>query len=511
MRYLDIEFSEDFLTADRDWDGARLTFTRQERILLQHFTVNSGRLLSRNDLLSVLGGQSETSSDRHVDFLINQLRRKLQDAPRMPRFIRTQYGEGYVWIAPHTSVNAENPDAFLIIGPIRGLKRGGAEAERYLAQLRQAFQAGLGSDRTVIVEESQRVETRHFSIEVVFHLHDDVLHAALLLRHAGQFIGMKRVDHRAGSNAVGTEDILQAIWSHLALPPPIGGLPDDLPPWIRQHDAALTLSGNPAKVSWRDNARMLERAMAESPHDQRLNVMWALNLYARLLQSMSEPDQWLSHEEWQAIEREIEETSLSALGDLPKMPEMGLAVAKLLLFVNNEHTELAESLVDQALQHGSAFATAAALRGEIAAIEGDIDAACQLYDEALELAEPGTEFFIYLMLLKAGALRAGNRLDALQALAERLRMTAPLAHARLGLLLAPELNEGHMSRTVAGAELTSAIAAHMLQLLYNVFGRRFKKLEHRRNIMNAPIAAFTAAFGDDVVSESIRSGVSDPA
>ncbi|MEO1986746.1 MAG: hypothetical protein ABGX47_08855 [Martelella sp.] len=319
---------------------------------------------------------------------------------------------------------------------------------------------------------------------------------------------MKRVDHRAGSNAVGIEDIMQAIWSHLALPPQSGGLPDDLPPWIRQHDAALTLSGNPAKVSWRDNARMLERAMAESPHDQRLNVMWALNLYARLLQSMSEPDQWLSHEEWQAIEREIEETSLSVLGELPGMPEMGLAVAKLLLFVNNEHTELAESLVDQALQHGSAFATAAALRGEIAAIEGDIDAACQLYDEALELAEPGTEFFIYLMLLKAGALRAGNRLDALQALAERLRMTAPLAHARLGLLLAPELNESHMSRTVAGAELTSAIAAHMLQLLYNVFGRRFKKLEHRRNIMDAPITAYSAAFGDDVVSESIRSGLS---
>lgn len=128
MRYLDIEFSADFLTADRDGDGARLTFTRQERTLLQHFTANSGRLFSRNDLLSALGGQSETISDRHVNFLINQLRRKLQDAPRTPRFIRTQYGEGYVWIAPHASVNAEDPDAFLIIGPVRGLKRGGAEA-----------------------------------------------------------------------------------------------------------------------------------------------------------------------------------------------------------------------------------------------------------------------------------------------------------------------------------------------------------------------------------------------
>ena len=511
MRYLDIVFSTDFLTADRVGDRESLTFTRQERTLLQHFTANGGRLLSRNDLLAVLGGQNDSISDRHVDFLINQIRRKLRDRPRAPRFIRTQYGEGYVWVAPRSPADRENSKAFVIIGPVRGLKRGGAEARSYIEQLHLELQAGVGSDRAVIIEEDGRVATAHFSVEVIFHRHDDVLHAALLLRHAGQFIGMKRVDHYAGSNAVGTEDIMQAIWSHLALPPPSGGLPNDLPPWIRQHDAALTLSGNPDKVSWRDNARMLERAMAESPHDQRLSVMWALNLYARLLQSMSEPDQWLSQHEWQAIEREIEETSLSVLGELPQMPEMGLAVAKLLLFVNNEHTALAESLVDQALRYGSAFATAAALRGEIAAIEGDIDAACQLYDEALELAEPGTEFFIYLMLLKAGALRAGNRLDALQALAGRLRITAPLAHARLGLLLAPELNEGHMNRTVAGAALTSAVATHMLQLLYNVFGRRFKKLEHRRNIMNAPIAAFSAAFGDEVVSESIRSGVSDQA
>ncbi|WP_052699948.1 winged helix-turn-helix domain-containing protein [Martelella endophytica] len=511
MRYLDIEFSTDFLTADRDGDGVSLAFTRQERTLLQHFTANSGRLLNRSDLLSVLGEQSENISDRHVDFLINQLRRKLQDTPRAPRFIRTQYGEGYVWVAPRSPQSAENPDAFLIIGPVRGLRRGGVEAQNYIVQLTEGLHAGLGPDRKVIVDETSRLGTQHFTIEVVFHRHDGILHAALLLRHAGQFIGMKRIDHRAGSNDVGTEDIIQAIWSHLALPPPSGGLPDDLPPWIRQHDAALILSGNPDKVSWRDNARMLEKAMDESPHDQRLRVMWALNLYARLLQSMSEPDQWLSQHEWQAIEREIEETSLSVLAGLQWMPEMGLAVAKLLLFVNNDHTVLAEGLVDQALRHGSAFATAAALRGEIAAIEGEIDAACQLYDEALELSEPGTEFFIYLMLLKASALRAGNRLDELQALAEQLRKTAPLAHARLALLLSPSLGASQTSRNLVGAELTSSVAAQMLQLLYNVFGRRFKNAEHRRNIMNAPIAAFSIAFGDDVVSEKIRCGISDPA
>lgn len=507
MRYLDIEFSTDFLTADRVGDSESLTFTRQERTLLQHFTANGGRLLSRNDLLAVLGGQNDNISDRHVDFLINQLRRKLRDTPRAPRFIRTQYGEGYVWVAPRSPAGKESSNAFVIIGPVRGLKRGGAEARGYIAQLHLELQAGLGPNRTVIIEEGDRIETRNFTIEVIFHRHDTILHAALLLRHAGQFIGMKRIDHRAGSNDVGIDAIMQAIWSHLALPPPTGGLPDDLPPWIRQHDAALILNGSPDKISWRDNARMLERAMEDRPDDMRLNVMWALNLYARLLQSMSEPDQWLTQFEWQEIEREIEETSLSVIPELPRMPEMGFAVAKLLLFVNNDHTDLAENLVVQALQHGSAFATAAALRGEIAAIEGDIDGACQLYDEALALSEPGTEFFVYLMLLKASALRAGNRMDELQALAETLRMTAPLAHARLGLLLSPEMTAGLTRQNLLGGELTSSVAAQMLQLLYNVFGRRFRNSEHRRNIMDKPIAAFSAVFGDDVVSTEIKSGL----
>lgn len=478
--------------------------------MLRHFVANNGRLVSRSDLLTALEGQSWSIGDRHVDFLINQLRRKLKDSPRAPRFIRTQYGEGYVWVAPRAEGGSAPSGAFLRIGPVRGLERGGAAARTYIAELREELQAGLGAEKSVTIDENPQGAAQDFAIEVIVHRHQDVLHAALLLRHAGELIGVKRIDRHMDSDDAGAATVLQAIWSYLAMPPPSGSLPTDPPPWIRQHDAALLLSGNRDKISWRDNAAMLESAIRENPEDQRLRIMWALNLYARLLQSMSEPDQWLIQKEWREIENEIERICLSVLPTLDKTPEHGLAVAKLLLFVDNRHTALAERLVSDALQDGSAFATAAALRGEIAAVDGRIAEACRLYDEAIDLSEAGSEFYVYLMLMKAAALRAGERHTDLTELAEGLRETVPLAHNRLALLLYPDIPADPSRWTFTQSEMTSSVAAHILQLLFNVFGRRFKNRAHRKNIMDGPIAAFTLAFGDGVVSREIRDGLADP-
>ncbi|MDI7860980.1 winged helix-turn-helix domain-containing protein [Rhizobiaceae bacterium n13] len=97
VRYGDLVFEESFVFARRGEEELR--FTRQERALLILFTRHPRQLLRRSQILDALNYVGSDSSDRNVDFLVNRLRQKLNDNARAPRFIATQYGEGYLWIA----------------------------------------------------------------------------------------------------------------------------------------------------------------------------------------------------------------------------------------------------------------------------------------------------------------------------------------------------------------------------------------------------------------------------
>lgn len=79
--------------------GATLRLTRRERAVLGLLLAHPGRLLDRGALLGAMVGRQVEICDRNVDLVINALRAKLGDRARAPRFIATQYGEGYVWIA----------------------------------------------------------------------------------------------------------------------------------------------------------------------------------------------------------------------------------------------------------------------------------------------------------------------------------------------------------------------------------------------------------------------------
>ena len=74
----------------RDGNKAvRLTST--ETGLLKIFAVKPGQIISRYDLCDRLG-----VSDRTVDVQVTRLRRKIEDDPKMPRYLQTVWGEGYV-------------------------------------------------------------------------------------------------------------------------------------------------------------------------------------------------------------------------------------------------------------------------------------------------------------------------------------------------------------------------------------------------------------------------------
>lgn len=70
----------------------RVELTAAEFSLLQALVQSAQRVLSRDQLVEIAGGDSY---DRSVDILVSRLRRKMEDNPRTPRLIMTVRNGGY--------------------------------------------------------------------------------------------------------------------------------------------------------------------------------------------------------------------------------------------------------------------------------------------------------------------------------------------------------------------------------------------------------------------------------
>lgn len=76
-------------------DGELVDLTSYEFALLYALAERAGRVLEREQLMELAGGNAEEAFDRSVDVHVSRLRSKLRDDPRHPRFIRTVRGIGY--------------------------------------------------------------------------------------------------------------------------------------------------------------------------------------------------------------------------------------------------------------------------------------------------------------------------------------------------------------------------------------------------------------------------------
>jgi two-component system phosphate regulon response regulator OmpR len=95
-----------------DPEAARLTrngrpvkLTSAESALLQLFAANVGRAFSRSDLCSRLG----VSLERSIDVQVTRLRRKIEDDPKLPLYLQTVRGVGYVLVPDRPDLGHENP------------------------------------------------------------------------------------------------------------------------------------------------------------------------------------------------------------------------------------------------------------------------------------------------------------------------------------------------------------------------------------------------------------------
>jgi DNA-binding response OmpR family regulator len=78
--------------------GHDLALTTAEFELLGFLVRNRGRVLSRDRIMDETKGIDWAAYDRSIDVLVSRLRQKLGDDPRLPTFIRTVRGVGYIFI-----------------------------------------------------------------------------------------------------------------------------------------------------------------------------------------------------------------------------------------------------------------------------------------------------------------------------------------------------------------------------------------------------------------------------
>lgn len=77
--------------------GSSHSLSRLERDLLAYFVRHEGEVMERVRIFEEVWGGDDDANLRTVDQHVSKLRRKLEETPDQPRFLRTVHGVGYVF------------------------------------------------------------------------------------------------------------------------------------------------------------------------------------------------------------------------------------------------------------------------------------------------------------------------------------------------------------------------------------------------------------------------------
>ena len=89
----------DFARQEARLRGERLDLTPTEYKLLYHLVRNAGHILQHGTLLAKVWGREYVDEVDYIRVYVRQLREKLGDDPDHPRYIRTERGLGYRFVA----------------------------------------------------------------------------------------------------------------------------------------------------------------------------------------------------------------------------------------------------------------------------------------------------------------------------------------------------------------------------------------------------------------------------
>jgi two-component system phosphate regulon response regulator OmpR len=78
-------------------DGREVVLTTGEFVLLRVFVENPNRVLTRDHIMDLIKGYERNAFDRSIDVRVTRLRRKIEQDPGSPVYIRTIWGQGYLF------------------------------------------------------------------------------------------------------------------------------------------------------------------------------------------------------------------------------------------------------------------------------------------------------------------------------------------------------------------------------------------------------------------------------
>jgi two-component system phosphate regulon response regulator OmpR len=99
------------LRGRRAWlHGTALELTTSEFEILALFLSHPGAVLTREQILDEIRGIDWEAYNRSIDVAVSRLRQKLQDDPKRPRYIKTIWGAGYLFLPALLPVREEAHD-----------------------------------------------------------------------------------------------------------------------------------------------------------------------------------------------------------------------------------------------------------------------------------------------------------------------------------------------------------------------------------------------------------------
>ncbi len=529
-----VRIAPDFSFAETP-GGDRIGFTRSEKRVLAALAQRPNRTLTRDQLLEAVAGTEADALERNIDFLINRLRRKLSDNARDPRFIATRYGEGYVWIGRTSGVAANYADAYLVVGPFRGIDNLGchrAAAENFASHLHGTLRSELPPEHRVMLapdcppaaDFSDAMPT--FSVELSFFEECGAVHCIVTARQfrSGRMLAVQRVAVPKDQPAEAVRSaskvaklLLAETWRALAtqtadgVPLPVlmhsastrpehePGAPTDSD---QQLQKLLALHETRTMAAWKENEARLRRLLVESPDDAVLKIMCATQIHSKYIMF----GHTLFHsgiDDRIRDEDDIEALTLEALPQIQSQPEYALMAAKLLHFLQRGYFDVARELSEQAYASSVSAAGSLTLIGQFRAFAGETEAALRCIDQALNLVTPGSKAHFYTLTVKLQTLRAISDFERLNETKKQLyRMSRVLMVLYEPLFANPdELSLRAKAVTMA---LSRRRAAALLQWTNYVSARLFHDPAHRANDILALLTLIVRRFGKAAVPDEIK-------
>jgi DNA-binding response OmpR family regulator len=90
-------FTLDLASQSLSREGEDIPLTQAEFTLLKIFVEHPNRALSRDQIMDWLKGFERDPFDRSIDVRVTRLRKKIEQDPANPAYIRTVWGQGYLF------------------------------------------------------------------------------------------------------------------------------------------------------------------------------------------------------------------------------------------------------------------------------------------------------------------------------------------------------------------------------------------------------------------------------